>query len=63
MNKLQDDRETVSFFMYHLDQPCGLSDGYYNIISFYIREAKRILPTVNNPNLRKILEKRLIELY
>ena len=54
--------EIVEFFMFHIDNPCEveLSDkGMVNIRDFYIREALRILPKLENPFAIDLLKNKI----
>ena len=58
------DTELVTFLMGHIDAPCEVEVApgqLENIRSFYIREAQRILPTLQNPFAKEMLEKKLEE--
>ena len=48
----------------HIKNPCTtlVGDKTYNIREFYLRESRRILPTLDNPHARSFLE-RVIEKY
>lgn len=49
------DIEVTSFFIQHIKYPCEDLAGN-NIRNFYIREARRILPSFTNEEAKSLLE-------
>jgi len=49
------DMELVFGLIQHIEKPCEDLEGN-NIRDFYIREAERILNTIQNPDARSMLE-------
>ena len=44
--------------MEHIDNPCGTLEKR-NIRNFYIREAEKILPTMENLDTKQLLEEKI----
>lgn len=55
------DAESVLILIKHIENPCENLQGN-NIRAFYIGEAKRILDTIRDPEMKKLLEE-VIEKY
>ena len=56
------DIEMASFLVGHIDNPCEVEVApgqIENIRGVYIREAKRLLPTMTNPEARDLLHKKI----
>ena len=56
------DMEMALFYAIHIDNPCEVELGpglIGNIRNFYIKEVEGILPTIKNPDARKLLESKL----
>jgi hypothetical protein len=53
--------ESAMFLMKHIDAPCVDPTTGQNIRQFYINEAKRLLPKVENPFLKEALETRIAQ--
>jgi len=54
------DMEMALILAKHIDNPCEDEQGN-NIKDFYIREAKKVLETMQNPDAKKILENAINE--
>ena len=50
------DMALALYLIGHIEKPCEYEEGK-NIRDFYIREAKRVLPTFQNQEARALLEK------
>lgn len=48
--------EAALFLLKHIESPCVEPTTGQNIRGFYIKEAKRILPKIENPHIRSIVE-------
>ena len=61
MNKNESDLELALFLARHIDSPCEVDvEGQaYNIRDFYSREARRILPDIDNAIAREILIRKI----
>ena len=58
------DSELAMFFIKHIENPCEAetaSGEIVNIRSFYIEEAKRVLPKITNPYAKEALELKIKE--
>ena len=44
------------FLLKHIESPCVEPTTGQNIRGFYIKEAKRILPKIENPHIRSMIE-------
>ncbi len=53
--KIATDLEFVLFLIGHINEPCEDLEGH-NTRDFYIREANKVLPTIQNPEAKKMLE-------
>jgi hypothetical protein len=53
--------EAAMFLIKHIDAPCVEPTTGQNIREFYIREAKRLLPKVENPFLKEALEAKIAQ--
>ncbi len=53
--KVATDIELARFLIKHLDQPCEDLEGN-NVRNVYLREAKKVLPTIVDVEARKLLE-------
>lgn len=58
------DSELAMFLIRHIDNPCGVEvepGKKENIRHFYIKEAKKALSIITNPEVKNILELKIKE--
>jgi hypothetical protein len=53
--------DTALLLIKHIDEPCVEPITGLNIRQFYIREAEKLLPKVENPFLKEALETRIAQ--
>ncbi len=59
-----DERELVFFLIEHINNPCEVEVGEAqraNLRDFYLREAERVLPTINDLTARELLKAKINE--
>ena len=58
------DIEAVTFLNRHIDNPCEVEVApgqIENIRDFYLRNARNLLPTLTNPDAKRLLEMKIEE--
>ena len=58
INEKISDSEIANFYAFHINNPCSvkIDNKDFDIRTFYINEARKVLPKLNNPFAKSFLE-------